>query len=639
MTPRARRLAFGLLFAGAFALYVSTASRTIGWWDDSHYSLLAATLSITNPPGSLLLTVLGWLWTRVIWCPPFAFQLHVLAAAMGAATVAITAWSTLRAVTPPTGPTATRLVAGLAAGAWLLPAFHFWTYATQFTPYGITALFTAMLLLAFLRWWQRSGTTDAVAELALLAFIFGLDFSVHRTNQLLLPGLVAGVALQRPGAFIHPRTVAAAVLAYAAGVSTQAGYLVLSARHPLIDMADAHSLAELYRFVRMDPIGGGFLINLWPRRADFLHVQLADWGRFLWTNLGAVPATRWAALVLAVTGAIALARQSCRLACALLALFLCAGLGAVIYFNRPVSYMRPLDRHYLASLVLLAPFVGAGLGALIRALLTKAFVRLRWVPAVLMLAVVCWNVAANHAGCDRSHTRHAETFARDLLEPLPPDAILFTNGDNDSFPLYFLQQVEHVRADVLVVNLPMFLLPSRQRRIQQADSSFAHVRFGEHPEADLIQGNGWRRPVYVAVTVVTDPWPGLKTEPGLEAQPVMALEGLSSRMLPPGSPAPSDSALVRFVHERLPRAGLRDRRQILEPEVEGPLANYAYAGTQLVREQMGRGDTHGAYLTLQLLERELRGAHLGASADSMEKFIGNGLAGLRERARSLGIEP
>jgi hypothetical protein len=247
-------------------------------------------------------------------------------------------------------------------------------------------------------------------------------------------------------------------------------------------------------------------------------------------------------------------------------------------------------------------------------------------------------VAANHAGCDRSHTRHAETFARDLLEPLPPDAILFTNGDNDSFPLYFLQQVEHVRADVLVVNLPLLYVPARQRKIQESDTAFARVHFDGHPVSDLIEANHWRRPIHVAVTVTPEWW-----QPPVSAAPVserdFVCEGLSSRMLPAGSPRANDSALERFVHERLPRAGLGDRRQIVEPEVEGLLANYAYTGTQLVREQMGRGDTHGAYLTLVLLERELAGARLGPSADSTQTFIRNGLAGLRERARSLGIEP
>jgi len=631
MTVRSRRVAFGFLFAAAFALFVSTASRTIGWWDDSHYPLLAATLSITNPPGSLLLTVLGWLWTRVLWCPPFAFQLHVLAAALGAATVTVVAWCTLRAVTPPTGPAATGLVASLLAGAWLLSTFHVWTYATQFTPYGLTALTTALLLLAFLRWFQRSATTDAVAGLALLAFILGLDFSVHRTNQLLLPGLVLGVALARPQVFIRPGAIGAALLGYLAGVSTQAGYLVLSSRHPLIDMADVHSLADLYRFVRLDPIGGGFLVELWPRHADFVRVQLADWGHFLWTNLGAVPATRWTALALALAGAIALWRQSWRLACALLALFLCAGLGAVIYFNRPASYMRPLDRHYLASLVTLAPFVGAGLNAALSAFRLPVPAPLRWAPVALALALVGWNVAANHAGCDRSRTRYAETYARDLLEPLPANAILFTNGDNDTFPLYYLQQVERVRTDVLVANLPLLYVPSRQRRLQQTDSAFAHIRFGEHPESDLLEANRWRRPVYVASTVVMDAWPALKRE--------LAPEGLASRMFPPGGPAPDDSALSRFVHERLPRAGLSDRRQLIEPGMEALLANYSYAGFQLVQAQMRRDDTRAAYRTLELLQRELTGERLGAAGDAQRKAIEMQLEGLRERARTLGISP
>ena len=173
MRERSSRIALGLLFVVAFVLYLTTTSRAIGWWDDSHYALIAATLSITNPPGSLLLTVLGWLWTRVLWCPPFAFQLHLLAALLGAGTVTGVAWCTKRIVSTPEEGAWAATLAGVAAGAWVMTTFHLWTYATQFTPYTLSMLFTALLLMAFMRWWRRAEAADNVAGLALLALLLG----------------------------------------------------------------------------------------------------------------------------------------------------------------------------------------------------------------------------------------------------------------------------------------------------------------------------------------------------------------------------------------------------------------------------------------------------------------------------------
>src|SRR5437867_6036267 len=73
--------------AVAFCVYAMTAARTITFWEGAHYSLLARTLSISNPPGSLLLTVIGRVLGDVPFAGPMAFRLNLIAALIGAATV------------------------------------------------------------------------------------------------------------------------------------------------------------------------------------------------------------------------------------------------------------------------------------------------------------------------------------------------------------------------------------------------------------------------------------------------------------------------------------------------------------------------------------------------------------------------
>ena len=80
----------------AFAVYAGTAARTITWWDGSSYPLAAYTLGVAPPPGSLILTLLGWLTTRIPAVHPVAFQLNLLAALIAAALAGLVTWIGIR---------------------------------------------------------------------------------------------------------------------------------------------------------------------------------------------------------------------------------------------------------------------------------------------------------------------------------------------------------------------------------------------------------------------------------------------------------------------------------------------------------------------------------------------------------------
>ncbi len=663
----------------AFAAYASTAARTITWWDGSSYPLAACTLGINSAPGSLLLMLIGWVTTRVPLVHPVAFQLNLLAALCASAMVGVVTWLSIHLATPEDrAPRPRDIAAGAAAGLTLAFTVTVWGYATQFTPYVLTALFTSLILSTALAWWRRARGSHAPARLFILFLLFGLDFSVHRTNLLLLPAALLWISLRRPRAWRSAAVWSAGLGGLALGLAFHLVLIPIARRDPPFNMSDPRDLSRWWSYVTLEQQGGGFLIRLWPRAADPVRVQLGDYLSFLRSNLWPVgsPVTGVLPALLAVVGAFAAVRAAPRRGLGLLGFFLCASLGAVLYFNLPANYFRTMGRHYLPSLVVLAPFVGAGAGAWIG---LAAFARGRvrgalalGLGALLALAPIAgWS--ANRRGCDLSDVRFAESISRDVLASLPPRAFLLTNGDNDTFPLWYLQQVEHVRQDVTVINLPCANTGWYLAQLRRRDPDLAHLLEREQgldvlgvvnvadstvtaavepgaatglpsgaaaPESvvfrpsgvlygedrvllDLLRRNRWRRPVHLAATVTRDRTAWL--------WPYTRLAGLTYGVVPSADPAVWDIEAPRHALLEVCRyEDVADTTVAMDATSRGLCRNYLAALVQLASSRLARDDAAGCLATLEFLEAHVPPRRLATEGDP----LGQLRAQARERMRA-----
>ncbi|MBN2762753.1 MAG: DUF2723 domain-containing protein, partial [Bacteroidales bacterium] len=136
-------------------------------------------------------------------------------------------------------------------------------------------------------------------------------------------------------------------------------------------------------------------------------------------------------------------------------LFIMTGIAIVIYLNQYPNQPRERDYAYAGSFYAFAIWIGLGVLALyevLRKILPASLSA--WLASVLALAVVPTVMAAeNWDDHDRSGRYMARDFAYNYLNSCAPQGILFTNGDNDTFPLWYAQEVEGIRTDVRVVNL------------------------------------------------------------------------------------------------------------------------------------------------------------------------------------------
>ena len=135
--------------------------------------------------------------------------------------------------------------------------------------------------------------------------------------------------------------------------------------------------------------------------------------------------------------------------------FIFTGVAIIVYLNQTPYQPRERDYSFAGSFYAFAIYIGLGVAFVYKAL--EKYVKDN-VLAVSSICAVCM-VSPMLLACqnwddhDRSHRYTARDFAKNYLDSCAPNAILFTNGDNDTFPLWYVQEVEGYRTDVRVVNL------------------------------------------------------------------------------------------------------------------------------------------------------------------------------------------
>lgn len=137
-------------------------------------------------------------------------------------------------------------------------------------------------------------------------------------------------------------------------------------------------------------------------------------------------------------------------------LFFMTGLAIVLYLNQPPYQVRERDYAYAGSFYAFSIWIGLAVAAIFSWVETKSKGKGQTVTSSVITAV-CLLVpvlmaAQNWDDHDRSNRRTAVEMAKNYLQPLGPQTILVTHGDNDTFPLWYAQEVESIRPDVRICN-------------------------------------------------------------------------------------------------------------------------------------------------------------------------------------------
>jgi hypothetical protein len=235
-----------------------------------------------------------------------------------------------------------------------------------------------------------------------------------------------------------------------------------------------------------------------------------DWGG--WSRIATAIFT-----ALGLGGFITYWRTSKREALMALVFFLTLVPLLIFYLNFKYGYsmhpeqpdlareVRERDYFFVASFAAWGLLVAGGIGGLMRFIadsMRKGDGKAGWVAASPVLLLGFIPLFGNHATASRAHETAARDFAVDLLESVEPYGILITAGDNDTFPLWYAQEVEGVRPDVTLANLSLMntrwhLRQLRRRQTPQYDVGKSVALWGNDTSAAPSGGKSaerWTRP-------------------------------------------------------------------------------------------------------------------------------------------------
>jgi transmembrane protein TMEM260 (protein O-mannosyltransferase) len=421
---REMSLAGLVVFAGALALYGATALRGLDHADNGELAAVAWTLGIAHPTGYPTLTLLGHAMAHALpWRP--ILTLNLLSALFGAASAAALAsvfHEALAIAGRDLAPRA-RTIAAAAAALAIAGSGIWWDQAQRWEVYSLHALLLALATGFFLRFAERGERGPA------FAVTLGLAFTAHMTTILLAPAFLVLWLARRGFGARSLRSLLLLAPWFALGLTPYLYLPVRSAQGPRFDWDAPHT-------------GAGFLRMLGAR----------DYGGWLFTDPGTF-AGQWSyffgrlpgevgflGVPLALIGLLSLARGAPRLAVFALLLF-----GASVLFAG--GYGIPdIGSYFLVAMLGLGIAIAAGLARLPGRLGAGAV-------AAAGMALVGLVLVAQLPAHAPPAVSAVELMAHDLLEPLPPNAVVLTNEwDAWASGSLYLQEVEGLRRDVTVID-------------------------------------------------------------------------------------------------------------------------------------------------------------------------------------------
>ena len=523
-------IAAAIAAAAVWILYAITLAPTTAFWDTSEYIATAHMMGVPHPPGNPTFVVLARAW-ELLLAPfglSVAVRINLFSATMGA--LAHGCWFLVahRIIAYFTADRVHRLIGSSLAVIVSATAFTVWSQSNVNEKVYTVSLFTIALLtwLAFL-WREHIGKGKDDNLILLMVFILALSVGNHLMAFLAAPALLVFILLVESKTLGNWKLYAFAAAVGLLGLSIHLFLPLRAALDPVINEADPGTLTSLWESltrqqydkpsVFSDPTDPSL-----PRTMGLIFAQIGNyfqyfdwqWARTLnaeaslFGGLGTPgsgfpirPVVTLMFVVLGFYGAYEHYLRDRTSWWYMALLFATVSIGLVGYLNFRYGYsypqpnggydmalheVRERDYFFIVSFSMWGLWAGLGIFVLWQRLaetlaetladagaraseaaagVASAGRRYAMASPILLLALV--PLVLNWERADRSEDYAARDWAYNVLMSVEPYGVLFTNGDNDTFPLWYLQEVEGIRRDVTVIVMSYLNTPWYAKQIKQ----------------------------------------------------------------------------------------------------------------------------------------------------------------------------
>ena len=511
--------------AAALALYVVTLAPTTWFWDTSEYIATAHILGIPHPPGNPLFVVVGRAWSILLGLTGMSVpvRINLFAAVTSAAATGFFFLTTHRVLRgwlegdrDLGAAWARRLpLVGAWAGALLAStAYTVWNQSNvNEKVYTLSMLVIAVVVWLAMRWRDRKDEPGAGWYLVLALYLMVLGTTNHLMSALPAPALGLLILLEKPSILLDSRLLTRGVLAVVLGLSFNFFLPLRSAEQPRINEGEpvcesmvgaavaiytnGRTGCEALAYnLRREQYGKPSVLNnptdprgLTPRGMDLVGHQLLNYFQYFdwqWARGLAPDSTPGNSrlpvtlliLGLGIWGLVVSVRAGPGIGVLVGTLTATLTLLLVVYLNfkygfslagpeipREFREVRERDYFFIASFHLWGFLAGMGIAGAWRWAAGRVPSARGFALASPILVVAFVPLVFNWGWADRSDDWSARDWAWNLLQSVEPYGILFTNGDNDTFPLWYMQEVEGVRQDVTVIVTQYLYTPWYPRQL------------------------------------------------------------------------------------------------------------------------------------------------------------------------------